>query len=72
MQMVSFPPGRPALSNRLDGPQSQNGVFSMDGNRLPVSGIEQIFFDLSSLDLPILSTDLFRLPRYPPPLHQSS
>ena len=39
----------------------------MDENRLPLSGIEQIFFDLSSLDLAILSSDLFRLPRYPLP-----
>jgi len=39
----------------------------MDENRFPLSGIEQIFIDLSSLDLAILSSDLFRLRRYSPP-----
>jgi len=38
----------------------------MDENRFPLSGIEQIFIDLSSLDLAILSSDLFRLRRYSP------
>jgi hypothetical protein len=74
MQVVGFTPSHPTpkkstrhtLSKRLDEFQSQNGGFNMDENRLLLSGIEQLFFDLSALDLVMLSSDLFRLPRYRP------